>query len=544
MCASDEFQFLPRAGDASEYYDRLDDLTIDRVEDCIQALNEFQSRLNALVAPEEDLERVLDIALLKGNLAGVLIELEETRSWRHNPLLYLKTAFIGLDHALSKPASGQQEVAERTAARIDAIPRLLQQAIDNLQVIPEMHHRATLFMLADCRKYLAELAKSVLNTPSEMNTQHLVPSTQHYRFSNRFSNSLDKVHTALTRFERFLRASKPIPDRDFERRGIDATMREHFGSLRSLPEVFEIAVDEWQENLRALQKLQSQIDPSKTWRELYHSYSPTDMEKLDTIALYRLETERLQTFFNGHGFKGADSAPFPEVRETPVYLKSVRSSASFAAAFSADPREKDFFYITTILPEPRSNEAVDLLRKRLHREYKFLSAHETFPGHHLLDFTRRNLKNRIRAQIESPLFYEGWAYYVESLLTECGYVDHPLDRLVDRKRRLWRAARCQIDVGLGNGLLSETGAMDLLTAAGFSREEAGNQIDRFRLNPGYQLCYSLGRYEIIRLREKYGNRLGRDRFHREILKGGELPFHLIEKRLASLCAANEKSEEG
>jgi len=86
--------------------------------------------------------------------------------------------------------------------------------------------------------------------------------------------------------------------------------------------------------------------------------------------------------------------------------------------------------------------------------------------------------------------------------------------------------------------------MDLLTAAGFSREEAGNQIDRFRLNPGYQLCYSLGRYEIIRLREKYGNRLGRDRFHREILKGGELPFHLIEKRLASLCAANEKSEEG
>ena len=255
-------------------------------------------------------------------------------------------------------------------------------------------------------------------------------------------------------------------------------------------------------------------------------------------ALYELEVGRLQEFFREHGFPEIASTPFPEIRETPTYLKSVRSSASFAAGFTTDPRERDFFHITTLLPEQRSEEAGELLRKRLHREYRFLSAHETFPGHHLLDFTRRRLKNSVRAQIESPLFYEGWAYYVESLLTEYGYVDQPLDRLVDRKRRLWRAARCQIDVGLASGLLRHDRAMELLTVAGFSREEAGNQLDRFRLNPGYQLCYSLGRYELTRLRETYGSQLGRDGFHRAILQGGELPFHLIEKRLARLSSEN------
>jgi uncharacterized protein (DUF885 family) len=168
------------------------------------------------------------------------------------------------------------------------------------------------------------------------------------------------------------------------------------------------------------------------------------------------------------------------------------------------------------------------------------SAHETFPGHHLLDFTRRNLKNSIRAQIESPLFYEGWAYYVESLLSEYGYVSQPLDRLVDHKRRLWRAARCQIDTGLAGGLLKEDQAMKLLASAAFSREEARNQLDRFRLNPGYQLCYSLGRYEFTHLRKTYGSRLGRDVFHREILQGGELPFHLLEKRLAMRYTADRK----
>ena len=54
-------------------------------------------------------------------------------------------------------------------------------------------------------------------------------------------------------------------------------------------------------------------------------------------------------------------------------------------------------------------------------------------------------------QIESPLFYEGWASYAEFLLIDSGYITHPMDLLVDYKRRLWRSARCQVDVGLTTG---------------------------------------------------------------------------------------------
>ncbi|HBD07100.1 MAG TPA: hypothetical protein DCZ69_02470, partial [Syntrophobacteraceae bacterium] len=131
-------------------------------------------------------------------------------------------------------------------------------------------------------------------------------------------------------------------------------------------------------------------------------------------------------------------------------------------------------------------------------------------------------------------FYEGWAYYAESLLAECGYVDRPIDLLVDCKRRLWRAARCQIDVGLTTAMLKPADAIELLTAAGFSSEEAKTQVNRFRLNPGYQLCYSLGRYEIMELRKAFAPRLGRGRFHRELLEGGQLPFHLAEQRLNNI----------
>jgi uncharacterized protein (DUF885 family) len=167
---------------------------------------------------------------------------------------------------------------------------------------------------------------------------------------------------------------------------------------------------------------------------------------------------------------------------------------------------------------------------RLHREYKFLSAHEAFPGHYLLDCVRRTLKNPIRCVIESPLFYEGWAYYAESLLDEDGYVRTPIERLVHNKRTLWRAARCMIDSGLPTGCIDRTEAEKLMEEVGYTQDEAAQLVNRFQLNPGYHLCYTLGKFEILNLRNRYGTLLGRDAFHRILLEGGELPFHLIERR--------------
>ena len=517
MCASDEFHFLPRAQAATKYYDQVDNLDAGVINECVFALKEFQKKFDLMAIHEKDLEKLADLSLLKANVAGILTELETKRSWRHNPLLYLKIAFIGLDHALTKPASERKERTQRALARLRAIPRLLQQAIENIDAVPKTYHQAALVMLSDCKGFLGEISK----TSASASFGH-------------FTEVLERARGALDVFGKFLRGVSPVPDQQFAVSALDATLKEHFLSVRSLSEVFEIAVQEWRETLEQLDKLQKNIDPEKSWNELYHAYCPSDIEKTDTISLYQREIERLGSFFCEHGFMEASLSSSLQVCETPTYLRSVRGSASFNAAFSTDAREKDLFYITNRLPRQRGKEAAGLLKKRLHREYKFLAAHETFPGHYLLDRVRRMLKNPVRRQIESPLFYEGWAYYAESLLAEYGYVDTPMEHLVDCKRRLWRAARCQIDVGLTTGQLARKDAIELLTTAGFAPEEANSQVDRFRLNPGYQVCYSLGRYEIMKLRHTHGIRMGRDQFHRQLLEGGQLPFHLIEKRFEAL----------
>jgi uncharacterized protein (DUF885 family) len=522
MCASDEFHFLPRAEDAANYYDRLDSLEIGRIEDCISELKSFQKEFTRLTEYTNDLEETIDLELLTANAAGVLIELDNKQSWRCNPLLYLKIAFIGLDHALTKPASEPGERMDRALARLQAIPQLLKEACENIGTVPETHYTATLDMLGDCQEYLLETEKHLSKVPS----------------GRVIEKEIAGVSSALSAFKRFIDTTTPLPDQHFRGSTLEASLHEHFLSIRSPEDIYQIAVDEWWETLEKIKALQAKIDPAKSWQALYHQFCPPGIENMDTVSLYRREIDRMQSFFSSQGFSHLNAFITPvEFAETPTYLQSVRASASFAAALTADSGEKSFFYITTLPLWQSSSEADDQLRKRLHREYKPLTAHETIPGHHLLDSVRRNLSNSVRRQVESPLFYEGWASYSESLLTELGYIESPLEYLVEYKRRLWRSARCQIDVGLTTGKLTHDKAMDLLTINGFTPEEAKRQIYRFALNPGYQLCYTLGCHEIVKLRETYGRLLGRERFHANLLEGGQLPFHLAEKRFKSLISS-------
>ena len=528
MCASDEFHFLPRAQGAANYYDKLDDLDSLAIEAGIEKMKSFQKAFARLETTEKDIETRIDLQVLQANIAGFIIEFDKKRIWQFNPLLYLKIAFIGLDHALTKPAGDMAELVNRVLARLSDAPQVLGQAQKNISAVPVTYHRASRSMVVDCRLYLKRVAKDlaerISGQPPAMLPQYM-----------------EKTATALDELDNFLSSLAPQPDRDFAVKTLPQTLRDHFLSTRSVSQIYQMAVEDWHTNLASLEKLKLKIDPSSSWQDLYHGYFPSGIDRSDTMSLYREEIARLRSFFGRQGLTVEGIESPVEITETPDYLRSVRGAASFAAAFTADVGEKSYFYITTHLAGQNTAAADSLLKKRFHREFKLLTAHETIPGHHLLDSVRRKLDNPVRRQIESPLFYEGWASYAEHLLIDSGYITRPLDLLVDFKRRLWRSARCQVDVGLTTEKIDRDDAVHLLHVCGFSPEEARRQVDRFRLNPGYQLCYSFGCHEFKELKATYNRRMDTSLFHRFVLEGGELPFHLIEKRLEKFLSVRSKS---
>ncbi|GAG51249.1 unnamed protein product, partial [marine sediment metagenome] len=76
MCASDEFDFLPRAENASKHYDKLDKFEAVAIEETIDKLKEFQKSFTLTNDEAGDLDNLIDLKLLQANTAGILIELD------------------------------------------------------------------------------------------------------------------------------------------------------------------------------------------------------------------------------------------------------------------------------------------------------------------------------------------------------------------------------------------------------------------------------------------------------------------------------------
>jgi hypothetical protein len=516
MCASDEFHFLPRVQEAAQFIEIVDDLSQEAIASVVDSVHALQAQLQKRPRAK-DFEDEIDRQVLLHNMAGLLIELEEVKSWRHNPLLYLKAGCIGIDHGLNKPHRDEQERLGRTAERITGLKKLIDQGSKNLSTIPGPYYRVALDMVQHAKKYLEEILLEFDGDSRQK--QVALPCAEAQESLSAFGSRVQEIG--------------PTPAALVPSVPVEELVQRHFGCKRSLEEIYSIAEEEWQSNQEEIEGLRQSINPNLNWQQVYESYLPGNGGEFDLFRLYGGEIERLRELCGKLGLMVAPLEQELVIAETPTYLRPVRSGASYSAPLTSNSRELAFFYVTT--GDSFSDSQMDTLRrKRLHREFRFLSAHESYPGHHLLDTIRCYLDNPVRRQIESPLFYEGWAYYAESILAESGYVEDELELLVDCKRRLWRAARCLIDSGLALQRFTREEAAGLLVSVGFAADEAVAQIERFRLNPGYQLCYSLGKYEIVDLRKGFLSRLGWKRFHRLLLEGGEIPFDLAARRFANL----------
>ncbi len=302
------------------------------------------------------------------------------------------------------------------------------------------------------------------------------------------------------------------------------------GYPKSLEEIREIAQYAHRETQEKIRERAREIDSRKSWKHIIYEGFPSVSSPEEVMQLYRREVENLRRFFYAH-----DIIPFPPgeevaVLQTPSYLQSLRATASYRAPSTGNTKSPGIFYITP--------GKMDLRLISGHSPY--LCAHETYPGHHILDHLRIHHAKSIRRQIESPLFYEGWASYAEQLLDELGYVQDPRKQLVLLKRQLWRNLRAMLDIELQTGSMPVAQAAAKIEKLGFSPRRAQRQVRRFALTPGYQLCYFMGNHEIIGLRQRFSPDLALKTFHDVLLDGGQIPFHLAERRLeARLRMSND-----
>jgi hypothetical protein len=499
-CASDEFYYFPHIAFRDFPESTWDDYSPDSVSKMTHDISDSISVLNETAVREHETELLIDKNVIIHFLTTLNDYLKEDLFLKQQPSFYLTVINIGLVRAVS---AGDNEVIHQM---IDNLSGFIEQAAVNLEQVPSPWLEIGLSMIDDSRNLI-----------------HSIPVQQPGK-----TRSLKE----LDHFASILKGMKPEPELRIGDELLKRIYARHMATGLELTEISGIIQDEidemWELMIDEAGKiLKTRIKTSQSPKMLISRVSREltcrNRSEDDILLLFKAEIERIRKHLNDIGILSDEMNRLcpVHVREMPDHIRAIRSASSYSIYPVHPPREGIFFVLSKIA----SGKPID------HRtEYRMLTAHETYPGHHLLDSSRLSLKNMIRRSIEFPVFYEGWACFGEMLLEKTGYYCGPADRFSLAKRRFWRAIRGQVDLGLQTGKLDFDEAAGILQDAGIQKDRALSAVKVYTLNPGYQVCYTIGIRRFLDLFDRYG-RTEPVHFVKTVLGGGEILFRDLEKRL-------------
>ena len=484
--ASDEFHFFPQARADPPDWSRWDDFSAESIAEFEMLTGHWQKTLAHFCKSNPDPATVIDAGLIQRVLQTLVEQLTIVSPQRSQPTYYLTILGIGLSEAFDHGT-------QAWFARLRGLPDFLRQARRNLQSVPQEFGRMGLQMLHSQVAWL----------------KSLVPP----------GNLLQPVLGALSDFETFLRkapdAKAYLPDVAVFERIADV----HMGCGLKADAIANAIEQELDETREILTQAAEHLAPGQPWQKVIGGLPRPKATNGGVLELYRQTIDRLSRHCVDQGIlASAEALAWPvKVEIIPEYMRPVRSNAAFSAPPGHPPRGGTF-YIQS--PTDGKNE--------LPADYRLLAAHETFPGHHLLDSRRWSLERISRRHIEFPIFYEGWASFAEELMFETGFFEDQIDRILLANRRFWRAMRGRVDLEIHMRQRTLDEAAALLSKNGLAPARARAMVKRYILKPGYQLAYTVGRRRFRRLYDQF-RQTGQaaPAFARRILTQGEIGFDTL-----------------
>ncbi len=229
-------------------------------------------------------------------------------------------------------------------------------------------------------------------------------------------------------------------------------------------------------------------------------------------------------------FGHTPKTPF-EIRQTEAF-RAASASAEYNQG-SADGTRPGIFYIP-ILDATKFNTTSGM-------ESLFL--HEAIPGHHYQISLQQENQGlpKFRRFGGNNAYAEGWALYCESLGKELGLYTDPYQYMGALGDEIHRAIRLVVDVGMhARGMTREQAIQYMMDNEPISEEGATAEIERYMAIPAQALGYKVGALKIRELRTKYekqlGNRFSLSDFHDNILKDGNMPLDVLEKKMDAWAA--------
>ncbi|HEX2249321.1 MAG TPA: DUF885 domain-containing protein [Gemmatimonadales bacterium] len=515
-----KYHFDPAAASAAGLVtqdSRLGRFDAETSREHLSALRSVAAAIEEL--DSDDLQSEIDRTALLGEIRSTVYRLEHEQPNVRNPAVWLTHLFQSFYTLLTRSEPQQAGRAAAVLSRLKSVPDFLDTA------------RAT---LDDPPSVFVDTALAMLGGGGELIAQAVGRFT---RMAPDLAGELNKAGEAalksLVNFGAALRDEiEPNTDRQAFAIGEEQFSRrlQHEHALMAGPaEVWRYGLRLQEEVTGALTDLARRMS-HRSWRDLVDELRDDTPPAEALLASYRSEVERACHFIAEHDLAGAVPGGV-DVVPTPAYLTALVPFAAYEPPPIYLQQHTGRFYVTE--PDPVLPPEAQAQRRRSHCRHAIpvMVAHEVYPGHHLHLATMQQLDSEVRRHVWSPIMVEGWALYAEQLMAEAGYYRSDEARLFQLVNLLWRAVRVVLDVGLHTRGMSPAEAVEYMVHhLPIERLQAEAEVRRYCAWPSYQLCYALGRRELLALREAYRNKHGANvslrRFHDELMRFGGMPVSL------------------
>ena len=545
-CAADEyfdqlyFPYQPAQGTQAGYhqYDgKLEDASLTSIHAEIAALQDYEKRFQTMQrAASFDPTTRGDCQIVLGNVRSRLLTLQTIRPWQKNPDVYSGWAANGAFTLIERKFASSDDRMRSLVARERRMPALFNEARTNLQNPPRIYTEIAIEQLPAIIQFFQKDVPLAL------------ADAQDAALKEEFAHTNEQVIVALQSYLDWLKTSLlPSSNGDF-RIGADVfSQKLQYEEMVDIPldKLLEIGWADLRRNQAHFNQVAKQLEPDKAPRAVVEELGENHPAPDKLIATFTATFDSLVGFIHSHHIVTIPSDVRPTVEETPPFMRAT----TFASMDTPGPFESKATaaYFNVTLPDESMTPAQ--VEGFMHSfnvgTVISTSVHEAYPGHYVQFLWVPQAPSRVRKLIGATTNAEGWAHYCEQMMLDEGYGqpgqgakderESKFLRLGQLQDALLRNARFIVGIEMHTGTMTFDQAVEFFQKEGYqSKEAALIEAKRGTSDPTY-LYYTLGKLEILKLREdlkkKQGASFSLEEFHNNFLRQGFPPIKIVREAL-------------
>jgi uncharacterized protein (DUF885 family) len=524
------FKMHPSAATSAGFHQHdseLEDYSRKGVDEEIAFSKEFLARFERMDGSSFPLERRQDRQLIINSLQSALLELQDIRPWEKNPDRYssgiTQSAFGIMSRTFAPPEQRLRSLIDREKK----MPAVFTAARENLKNPPRIYTEVAIQQVPGLISFFQ---KDVPSAFAAVKDQALLAEFQH-------SNAA--VIAALQGYEKFLKETLlPISNGDFRIGAENYQKKLAYDEMVDVPldRLLQTGYDDLHRNQEWFKKVAAQIDPKKTPKEIQDELQKDHPQPDQLLQTFRDDLGGIRQYLIDKHIVTIPSPVPPIVQETPPFARAL----TFASMDTPGPYEKvakEAFFNVTLPEADWPKERVESFMGQFNRDTMIaVAVHEVYPGHYVQFLWVPAAPSKVRKLLGCGSNAEGWAHYAEQMMLDEGYGNgDPKLRLGQLQDALLRDARYIAGISMHTGKMTFEQSIDFFQKEGYQPKSVAEvETKRGTSDPTY-LVYTLGKLEIMKLREDYKRKTGPafslQQFHDTFLKQGFPPVKIVRETM-------------